>query len=100
MVKLCCGGLHETEDPLGVLLEELWDAYEELVLVDHVVRNQCTRASWSTRDQRRVVRQLGDYTSEEIVGNREAAIRTTYDDDVISICSGVFCHLSSSHGLS
>jgi hypothetical protein len=90
--------MSEAEVILGVLLKCFRDVDEELLLWEHVVRYQRTRASGSAHGLRRgadndglvrrFVGQVGDNMLEEVVGNRYAAVGTAEDDDFLLGCWG------------
>ena len=80
VVKLCCCAMNKAEAALGVLLKGYRDVDEELLLWEHIVRYQRTRASGSAHSLRRgadnddlvrcFVGQVGDNMLKEIVGSR------------------------------
>ena len=80
MVKLCCCAMNKAEAALEVLLKCFRDVDEELLLWEHVVRYQRTRASgsahglWRGADNddlvRRFVGQVGNNIFEKIAGGR------------------------------
>ena len=50
ITEICCCRVDKAETALGILPEDLWDADEQLVLIEHVVRDQSTGASRSAHD--------------------------------------------------
>lgn len=102
MIELGGRAMYEAEALFWVLLEMLGNGHEELVLGKQVLRYQRTGTSRAAHSLRRgaddndlvelLVWELWDGMFEEVVCCRNAAIRATNDDNVLSQDRSVACH--------